>query len=238
MLRSLVLALALAAPQSFGGLYLTSLPSNADVWVDGAYIGRTPIYLDGLRAGEHGVTITKAGWKPIDAEEQVATGATTLASVRLDAIRPAPQPGSIVLHGLASGALVKVDGGAWGGPRLVYGVPSGGHRITVKSGATQVTRSVLVYPGQQTHVLLRGGSDAHSAVVAPMADYLPESAAHVSNGRLTIHFNRHAVVGRLGESSFVVDKRDVTFDAPAGMVRGKLYLPLDLLLFLSGKKAH
>ncbi|MDQ2663405.1 MAG: PEGA domain-containing protein [Candidatus Eremiobacteraeota bacterium] len=238
MLLSLVFALALAAPQPFGGLYLTSLPANADVWVDGAYIGRTPVYLDGLRSGEHSVTMTKTGWKAVETDEQIAAGTTTLASLRLDAIRPAAQTGSIALHGVPRGARIRLDHGAFAEPRLVYAASSGAHRVVIKTGSGLSSRNVLVYPGEQTHVLLRGLADAHSAVVAPLSDYMPESAAQVKNGRLTVRYDKHVATGRLGDSRFVVDKRDATYDAPAGMVRGKLYLPLDLLLFLTGRKAR
>jgi hypothetical protein len=78
-------------------------------------------------------------------------------------------------------------------------------------------------------------NDEHSAVVAPLQDYLPQTAAKVTAGRLVIRWGGHTVVGHMGDARFLVDGRDVVYDAPAGLVRGRLYLPLDLILTITGK---
>jgi hypothetical protein len=72
-------------------------------------------------------------------------------------------------------------------------------------------------------------------MVAPLADYVPASAVKVRDGRLVVRWGGHTVVGRLGDGKFLVDGRDVVYDAPAGMVSGRLYLPLDLILSITGK---
>jgi hypothetical protein len=95
---------------------------------------------------------------------------------------------------------------------------------------------ILVYPQQTTHVLFAAPVDTHSAVVAPVADYVPASAAKVRGDRVVVRWGGHTAVGHLGDARFLVDGRDVVYDAPAGMVRGRLYLPLDLILTLTGTK--
>ena len=94
-----------------------------------------------------------------------------------------------------------------------------------------------VYPGETTHLVFPvAPSQEHSAVVAALADYIPETAAKVTDGRIYLKWAGHIVTGKIGETRFVMDRRSVTYDAAAGMVRGKLYLPLDLIHAITGKK--
>ncbi|HEY8314272.1 MAG TPA: PEGA domain-containing protein [Candidatus Baltobacteraceae bacterium] len=239
LLACMILA-PVSAAQEFGALYLSSLPSGADVWVDGSYIGRTPILLDGLKAGKHTVTVTKTGWKVSEDDQDVTGGLTTLASVQLDPLRahPTKESGKVVLHGLSPKARVSFDGAAAQPLQSVYEEPVGTHRLVVKEPKRRFDRDVMVYPNETTHVLYRSPlEDTHNAVVAPVSDYFPERAAKIdSKGRLVIHWGGHVVVGRVGDARFTVDRRDVVYDAPAGMVRGKLYLPLELILAITGGK--
>jgi hypothetical protein len=220
----------------FGGLYISSLPSGADVWVDGSYIGRTPLLIDGLRQGKHAVTVTKAGWKVEEVDQNVSAGVTTPATVQLEPIKPLQTHGEIALHGLDRDARVSIDDGPLRALEPQYDVPVGTHHVTVREPAARYERMVLVYPDQTTHVLFIAPADTHSAVVAPVADYLPASSAKVSGDRVEVRWEGHVAVGHLGDARFLVDGRDVVYDAPAGMVRGRLYLPLDLILTLTGSK--
>jgi len=232
-----VFALLAAGVLPFGGLYVTSLPPGADVWVDGSYIGRTPVLLDGLRAGKHAVTVTKAGWKVEEVDQNVSAGVTTPATVQLEPIKPLRAHGAITLHGLYRSARVSIDGGAWHDLLPEHDAAVGTHHLSVRETGARFERMILVYPDETTHVLFAVPSDTHSAVVAPIADYLPESAAKVGGARVVVRWGGHVAVGRLGDARFLVDGRNVVYDAPAGMVRGRLYLPLDLILMLTGSKA-
>src|SRR5665213_2587339 len=86
-----------------GSLYVTTLPSGADVWIDGTYAGRSPLVLGGLVAGRHTVGLTKTGWDPLQLEVSVVCAVTTLTSscsgsqpvlVRPTVWRPATKPPS------------------------------------------------------------------------------------------------------------------------------------------------
>ena len=232
-----VFTLLAAGVLPFGGLYISSLPSGADVWVDGSYIGRTPLLIDGLRAGKHAVTVTKAGWKVEEEDQNVTAGITTPATVQLDPVKPLKSQGSIVLHGLDRAAKVSIDGGAWQRLENAYAALVGTHRLSVREPEAKFERTVLVYPDQTTHVLFAAPAQTHSAVVAPVSDYLPGSAAKVKGDRVVVRWGGHVAVGRLGDARFLVDGRDVVYDAPAGMVSGRLYLPLDLILMITGSKS-
>lgn len=236
MLRLLAILAAIVLP--FGGLYINSLPSGADVWVDGSYIGRTPLLIDGLRAGKHSVTVTKAGWKVEEVDQSVTAGITSPASVQLEPVKPLHSRGSLALHGLDPSARISLDGGGWLALQGEFSVASGTHRLSIRDPKAKYERMVLVYPDQTTHVLFRApATGEHSAVVAPLEDYLPASAAKVAAGRLVIRWGGHTVVGHMGDARFLVDGRDVVYDAPAGLVRGRLYLPLDLILSITSSKS-
>lgn len=231
-----VFSLLAAGVLPFGGLYVTSLPSGADVWVDGSYIGRTPLLIDGLREGKHAVTVTKAGWKVEEVDQNIAAGVTTPATVQLEPIKPLRSHGEIALHGLDRAAKISVDGGPWRDLDSEFDAAVGTHHLVVREPQAKFERMILVYPDQATHVLFAMPADTHSAVVAPVSDYLPGSAAKVTGDRVVVRWGGHTAIGRLGDARFLVDKRDVVYDAPAGMVRGRLYLPLDLILMLTGTK--
>ncbi len=234
MLRALVLA-ALILP--FGGLYITSLPSGADVWVDGSYIGRTPLLIDGLRAGKHSVTITKAGWKVEEVDQDVTAGVVTPATVQLEALTAAGEDGTLSLLGLSEDATVSLDGGAPQPFEKSYAVQRGMHHLVVVDDHLKFERDVTIYPNQTTYVLFRPPTEERSGVVAPLGEYMPASAAKISGRRLTVRWNGHVAVGHIGDARFLVDGRDVVYDAPAGLVRGRLYLPLDLILTITGGKS-
>jgi hypothetical protein len=46
-----------------GGAFVTTLPLGADIWVDGAYVGRTPAFVDLLSVGKHTIVVTRTGWE-------------------------------------------------------------------------------------------------------------------------------------------------------------------------------
>ena len=230
-----IAALALAGSLRFGGLYVTSLPTHADVWVDGNYVGRTPIFLDGLRAGPHAVTVTKVGWRVESIEPVVEGGATVARTVQLHAVHDAGI-GSLRIHGVSATASVCIDATPCAALRARFDVPAGTHHVIVRDGAYKYVRDVDVYPDQATQLLLHVPASTHLAVVAPVLDYLPASAADVEHGKVLLRWNGHVAQGQLGDSRFLLDGRTVQYNAPAGIVEGRLYLPLDLIESIAGTK--
>lgn len=230
-----IAALALAGAVRFGGLYVASLPAHADVWVDGRYVGRTPVFLDGLRDGSHAVTITKVGWRAVSIDPVVAGGTTVARTVRLDPVT-VQGTGEIRIQGVSDTARVCIDQRPCGPYAPQYQAETGEHRLVVRDGAYKYVRSVAVYPGTATDVLLDVPPSPHLAVVAPVLDYLPASAASVRNGAIVLRWSGHVVKGRLGDSRFVLDGKTVDYNAPAGIVAGRLYLPLDLIETIAGGK--
>jgi PEGA domain-containing protein len=220
-----------------GSLYVTTLPSAADVWIDGTYVGRTPVVLDALATGRHTVGIAKAGWQPQQLDVSIVTAQTTLSSVRLPTAktRAAGAAGSIALHG------APVDGAFLDGMPAqpakdgTYPAAAGGHELTVRTPRGKVTRQVTVWPQTRTDVVIQLDEEpGRPAIVAPADDYVPENAIKISGARVVIRFGGHEASGRLGSTSYRLDGRLVEYDAAPTVIRSRLYLPIGLLTAVAG----
>jgi hypothetical protein len=73
-------------------MQIESVPSGADIELDGAFAGNTPSSL-GIATGEHTIKITKAGYKPWERKIRISTGAVKLAAEleKQEALQPAAE---------------------------------------------------------------------------------------------------------------------------------------------------
>lgn len=225
-----------------GALYVTSLPTDADVWLDGTYVGHSPVVLDALAAGRHTVSLNRTGWVSADVDVSVVAGTTSLSSVVLTRTGGSSTPrgagGSIVLKGLPTKS-VQIDGTAGAPDRTgAYAVASGTHELVAMTAAGKMTRTVTVYPEMSTEVVLREeDTSTRSAVVAPASDFLPAAAVKVEGTRVTVRYEHHAVDAMLGSSSYRLDGHEANYDAAPTVINGALYLPLELLKQLTANDA-
>lgn len=224
--------LALLGATPTGALWITTLPSGADVWLDGTYLGRSPLLVDALAAGAHELTLTRTGWTPQDVSATVAAGQTVTTAVVLRH-ESAVGPGTIAIHGLHP-ATISLDGVAAAVPRDgILTAPAGVHELAFATAQGKVTRSVTVYPQTRTDVILTAEGEGRSAVIAPVDDYLPPGSFHVDGTQIVARFGGHDVQARLGATEVRVDGRATSYDAAPAMINGRLYLPMDLLNFLN-----
>jgi hypothetical protein len=239
MLRRLVVAVALfvllgAVPT--GSVYVTTLPSGADVWIDGTYAGRSPLVLGGLAAGRHTVSLTKTAWSPLQLEVSVVAGQTTLSSTKLEPARSGgfKPPGTLALHGVQADAAF-VDGVvATPSKDGTYPVPAGTHVLELRTPRGRLTRTVTVWPQTRTDVVIQPDvQPPRPSVVAPAEDYVPRSAIRIAGERVVIRYGGHELVGRLGVTSYRLDGKTVEYAEAPTMIGPRLYLPLDLLTTLS-----
>jgi hypothetical protein len=224
-----------------GALYVTTLPTDADVWLDGTYVGHSPVVLDALAAGRHTVSLNRTGWVSADIDVSVVAGTTALSSVVLTRTGSSPlrgAPGSIVIKGLPTKS-VSIDGAAGAPDRTgAYAVASGTHELVAITAAGKMTRTVTVYPQTPTEVVLREeDTSTRSAVVAPAADFLPAAAVKIEGTHVTIRYEHHDVDAMLGSSSYRLDGRGASYDAAPTVINGALYLPLELLKQLTANDA-
>jgi PEGA domain len=222
---------------STGSLYITTLPSGSDVWIDGTYVGKTPLVLDALASGHHTVGIAKAGWAPQQLDISIVPAQTTLSSVRLPRARSelSAAPGSIALHGARVDA-VFIDGApARPGKDGTFPAAAGTHEVMVRTPAGKTTRLVTVWPQTRTDVVIQPDADStRPSVIAPADDYFPPSAIRIDGDRVVIKFNGHTATGRLGSTSYRVDGRSVEYDSAPTLIGSRLYLPIQLLAALGG----
>ncbi len=240
MLRRLAAAAAcliFLGAASTGSLYITTLPSAADVWIDGTYVGRTPVVLDALASGHHTVGIAKAGWTPQQLDVSIVSAQTTLSSVRLPRAKAqlAAPPGSIALHG-AQVEATYIDGvPVRPGKDGTFPAAAGTHEVAVRTAAGKVTRLVTVWPQTRTDVVVQPDADsARPSVIAPADDYFPSSAIRIDGERVVIKFDGHTATGRLGSTAYRVDGRYVEYDSAPTLIGSRLYLPIALLTAVGG----
>jgi hypothetical protein len=238
---ALVVALLAGAPGALraeapsGSVYVTTLPSGADIWIDGTYVGRAPVLIDALAPGHHALTITKTGWVVQEVDVNVPAGAVAMSSTHLAAGPRAlagNATGTIVLRDVPQGALLLLDGqpfSATNGKNVK--LPAGPHRITLTTPRGKATHLINVLPDTTSEVVVRepqsGG--VRSPVVAAAEDYLPDENFSVEGKKVVIRYAGHLVVGHLGDQQVRFDGATVAYDGAPQSIDGKLYLPLALL---------
>jgi serine/threonine-protein kinase len=133
-----------------GQMAIDSSPQGAQVQVDGrsdpAWI--TPFTLSGLAAGQHSVTVTKAGYSPDNRTVEVASGGKLMVMTRLTLLAA-----TLAVSSTPAGANIYVDGKDTGKltPAQVA-VDKGQHVVLVrKSGYIDETTSALCNLGQTTN---------------------------------------------------------------------------------------
>ncbi len=222
-----------------GGVYVTTLPGGGDVFFDGTYVGRAPLVVDGVAAGRHALTVTKAGFATVETTVSVAAGAMSMASTRLAAAARganAEESGALAVRGLPPHASVRVDGVPVASPKDPLALEPGPHRLDVTNKEGRTTRTFTVFAGTTTDVVLgEVPAQAHrNAVVALAEDYLPTNAFTVDGARIVVHYLGHTVVAHFGDPHIRMDGTVLAFDSAPESIGGKLYLPLELLEKVTG----
>ena len=127
--------------QSQGSLYVASNPSNAMIYLDAAYKGRTPLMLSGISSGDHIVELDLSGYYDWKSTVSVPVGGTYTVNANLIAI-PSGSTGWIYLTSSPAGATVYLDGTVAGqtagnGVLRIDNVRAGNHAIRVEKAGYQ-----------------------------------------------------------------------------------------------------
>lgn len=231
-----------AAWAASGGVHVSTLPSDADVWIDGTYVGRSPLVVEGLEQGRHTLTVTKAGWTSQELPLDVPADSLATAGVQLTAssAKPSNVTGTFIVRRVPAGAQVSIDGHPASMDPKGLPVPSGMHRVTLTPArGAPITQSVVIYPDTSTALALLDAAPASSraAVLAQASEYLPDGSYNVSGGRFIVHYGGHEVAGNIGATAVRYDGVTVTYDCSPAIIDGRLYLPLAFLEKLTGKSA-
>lgn len=142
---------------SIGSLHLTSVPSAADIYLDGAYRGSTPITIGNLATGSHAVLLRRSGYLEYSTTVSISSGSTTELPVTL-AAQPSTS-GSIDVVSYPAGASVYLDG-AYSGQTNPWdaldmpGISPGDHDLTLSLGGYyDYVTTVTVTAGRATSVV-------------------------------------------------------------------------------------
>jgi hypothetical protein len=228
-------AVALLGAAPTGAIFVTTLPSGADVWLDGTYVGHSPAVVDALAVGVHHLTLTRTGWGPEDLAVEIAPSQTQTTSVVLVRDGKTNEAlGTIVIHAPDRLGPVTIDGQ----PAVVakdgtVAAVAGTHDLTIAVSQGKQTRTVTVYPSTRTDVVLGTDTVVRSLVIAPADDYLPATAFHLEGTRLVLRYGGHEVIAHLGATSYTIDRQAASYDAPPTVIRNRIYLPLELLTMLT-----
>lgn len=116
---------------------------NANVYVDGTYIGRTPITSNRIANGEHTVSIVKPHYRPIVERVYIRNGEVTN-------LNPTLQPilGKLNITSSPADADVLIDGEMVGQTPLTQDLIIGDHKIIIrKDGYRSIERKITISEG-------------------------------------------------------------------------------------------
>jgi hypothetical protein len=133
-----------------GTLSVASTPSGAEVYVEGALRGRTPLSL-ALPEGRYGVELRLSGYEPYRATVQVRPGETTRLEARLV---PLPRTGTLYLETSPQGAEVYLEGRLQGRTPLRLSLDEGTYRVEFRlAGYEPYQATVRVEGGRETRLV-------------------------------------------------------------------------------------
>ena len=139
------------APQN-ATLDVRSDPSNAQVYLDGDYLGRTPLIVS-VSPGRHQVEVRKAGYTPYRASVRVAPGERVRVFARLV---PEVVAGRLAVRSEPGGARVYVDGAYRGRTPIELELDPGTYELRLAlPGYSEYRERVRVRAGETTYVYAR-----------------------------------------------------------------------------------
>ena len=132
----------LLSERGYGGLYFSSVPSGAILYIDGDSIGVTPLLLDSILSGNHVIRLSHPYYEDLVATVEVRDSMFT----RIPHIVMRNAVGTISIRSEPSDASLWFDGRNMGRtPRTLHNIPYGEYDVLlVKSGYAEETHRVEV----------------------------------------------------------------------------------------------
>jgi hypothetical protein len=141
----------LALVPGWAGIWITSIPEGAQVFLDGKVAGRTPFHAD-LDEGAHSLKVSMERYKSRQIQFQVKAN----QPVSLEPFQLIPEDGALLLRTDPSGATVTLKGKYAGTTPLEVALASGEKhffRIS-KPGHEELSREVSLSPGERKELSL------------------------------------------------------------------------------------
>ncbi|MGB9857020.1 MAG: PEGA domain-containing protein [Dictyoglomaceae bacterium] len=109
-----------------GTINIFSIPSNAEVYVDGKYRGRTPLSITDVPSGTYNVRISLSGYEDYVESIYLAPGDVKQISVSLKLVS-----GEVSIESRPQGAKVYIDGKYQGLTPLILSLPEGKYTLSL-----------------------------------------------------------------------------------------------------------
>ncbi|MDE4907811.1 PEGA domain-containing protein [Methanogenium marinum] len=148
---------------TMGSIEVGSTPGGSSVFLDGKYMGQTPVssYFDltSVSEGSHTIRITHTDYDDYTQTVYVKGGNVMTVNAQLSFDAPSPTPdttGQLIVSSTPSGAELFLDNTYRGvTPVTLSDIPAGSHVVTVKqTGYTDSSQTVTVTGGQSTPVVI------------------------------------------------------------------------------------
>jgi hypothetical protein len=178
-----------------GRLEVQSIPSGANIVLDGQAEGQTPKVFENISLGQHTLELSKPGFithrrtLKIQARDQQRRITVNLL-----------QSGAVEVRSDPAGASVYVDGVEMAVTPVRIQLPPGSHTIALRGvGRPEVTRTVQVVPGQDTLVEMNLPQSALEKVEEAQSDARREERARSRTGRSVLAYSTLSVgLGLIG----------------------------------------
>lgn len=132
-----------------GMLRVRSHETDAEVFIDGASLGKAPIDRNDLEPGKHFVIVQKDGFVPFKREVVLVEGTPVVVDATLRSV------GALKFLSEPKGATVLIDGEPLAGvtPTLREDVPSGEHVIELKLGGYYDSKQTIKVEGNKERIV-------------------------------------------------------------------------------------
>lgn len=145
-----VLQIKTVYQKSWGTLRVSSIPSQASVYINGEYKGETPLTLE-IETGAYDIRISKADYQDYITTVTVESRETKTINAELT-----PAFGYLTIESSPSGAEVYVDGSYKGTTPITLELSPVGHKVKIKKeGYEDYTKTVTVEAGKSVSVSAR-----------------------------------------------------------------------------------
>lgn len=155
----------IALEAAAGILTLSSVPSGANVTLDGEFQGQTPLELEISPDRAHRLAVFKPGYRRHSETVELAAAATDSRNLKLRA-----QLGEVKFRISPATAIVRINGKPQGKGSQVLSLPAVAHRVEIAlDGYATVKRTVTPRPGLQqlVEVSLQTEAQARAARIKP-----------------------------------------------------------------------
>jgi PKD repeat protein len=135
-------------PPDNGSIAITSIPSGAEVYIDGQRRGTAPAVFPEILPGNHQVTLSFKGYN--DWSNLVSVGSGRMSAINAELVAPEEITGSLAVLTEPAGAEIFIDGDFKGvSPVTISGLSAGTHTVllTLKEYANTTT-NISITAGQ------------------------------------------------------------------------------------------